>query len=43
MTNTPLSNLKLPTDIEPWLDSLNIKLIWSEVSAFLDNANEQFT
>jgi len=34
---------KPPKDIEAWLDSLNIKLIWSEVPAFLDNANGQFT
>jgi hypothetical protein len=34
---------KPPKDIEAWLDSLNIKLIWSEASAFLDNANGQFT
>jgi hypothetical protein len=31
------------SDIEAWLDSLKIKLIWSEGDAFLDNANGQFT
>jgi hypothetical protein len=34
---------KPPDDVEAWLDSLNIKLIWPQVSAFLDNANGQFT
>jgi hypothetical protein len=30
-------------DVEAWLDSAGIKLIWSERDAFLDNANGQFT
>ena len=34
---------KPPKDIEAWLDSLNIKLIWSEGDVFLDNSNGQFT
>jgi hypothetical protein len=30
-------------DILSWLESLKIKAIWRERSAFLDNANGQFT
>ena len=32
-----------PKDVEAWLDSLNIKLIWPDGTAFQDNANAQFT
>jgi uncharacterized protein len=31
------------SDIVKWLESLNIKVIWREKKAFLDNANGQFT
>jgi uncharacterized protein len=31
------------SDILEWLESLNIKVIWREKKAFLDNANGQFT
>jgi hypothetical protein len=34
---------KPPNDIEAWLDSLKIKLIWPEGDTFLDNANGQFS
>ena len=30
-------------DIEAWLNSLNIGLIWPDGSSFLDNANGRFT
>jgi hypothetical protein len=30
-------------DVEAWLDSMNIKLIWREEKAFFDNANGWFT
>ena len=30
-------------EIEEWLDSLNIKIVWREKNVFLDNANGQFT
>jgi hypothetical protein len=30
-------------DVEAWLDSLNIKLIWPDGTGFVDNANGQFT
>ena len=34
---------KPPKDVEAWLDSLGIRLIWTEGKAFLDNSNGQFT
>jgi hypothetical protein len=34
---------KPPKDVEAWLDSVGITLIWSEGEAFLDNSNGQFT
>ena len=34
---------KPPEDIEEWLASLNIALIWREKGSFLDNANGKFT
>ena len=34
---------KPPPDVEEWLDSIGIKLIWPSAESFLDNANRQFT
>jgi hypothetical protein len=34
---------KPPKDVEAWLHSVGIKLIWPDGNSFLDNANGQFT
>jgi hypothetical protein len=44
---TPNLALLLPerpaSDLEQWLASISIKLVWAEGGAFVDNANGQFT
>jgi hypothetical protein len=32
-----------PKDVEAWLDAVDIRLIWTDGKAFLDNSNGQFT
>lgn len=34
---------KPPKDVEAWLDSVGIRLIWPDGKTFLDNSNGQFT